>query len=510
MGDSDGRNATDFHCPVSGSGPSRWRNGLLACLLLGLVSAAAAVKPAPGDEAIDIGGESGKQSETRTIRFALEGGKADDICLVPEDLFRELPKPSRIDRAQVRVTRASAAASGVASYEIFVASLPERYGSYSGYIQVLTKGVAAARIPLKLLVRVPSTLPFAANPPSLTLSLKAGQLGGADVLTNWPTAASAPVVVASLPAGVGIDDVRRSLLMSVRGNGEFKGDYRVERMDRGLLLHIDASHASADKYTGTAEIDLAGGDRRITVPLEVSVRVSPWCVLVLLLAGVVVGRAAKWMNEQGQKLIAAQAKVDAFEVRVAVLDEDYRRHLDETLQALRRLVAQNRLAEFDAELAEATARAALIERAASLRRLARSLGNAAARDELDRIASAAAHVKVASSLTGQLDSVEAALTKPAVTEAQAMDEFATARGEAAQLEQTRTRRVRCARWLHTALELAGVVLLAFVGYELLYVNGSATFGANFSDYFGALLWGLGADVMGRTITSLGRVAARQA
>jgi hypothetical protein len=63
-------------------------------------------------------------------------------------------------------------------------------------------------------------------------------------------------------------------------------------------------------------------------------------------------------------------------------------------------------------------------------------------------------------------------------------------------------------YLGHALELAGVVLLALVGYEVLYLNGSPTFGANFSDYFGVLVWGLGADVAARTITALGRVPAR--
>ena len=59
--------------------------------------------------------------------------------------------------------------------------------------------------------------------------------------------------------------------------------------------------------------------------------------------------------------------------------------------------------------------------------------------------------------------------------------------------------------LHPSLELIGVLLLAFVGFEALYVNGSATFGANpVADYLTAIVWGLSADVAARTITSLGR------
>jgi hypothetical protein len=63
--------------------------------------------------------------------------------------------------------------------------------------------------------------------------------------------------------------------------------------------------------------------------------------------------------------------------------------------------------------------------------------------------------------------------------------------------------------LRPALELIGVLLLAFIGFEALYVNGSATFGANpVTDYLTAIIWGVSADVAARTLTSLGRVPAR--
>jgi hypothetical protein len=60
------------------------------------------------------------------------------------------------------------------------------------------------------------------------------------------------------------------------------------------------------------------------------------------------------------------------------------------------------------------------------------------------------------------------------------------------------------------VQFATVVLLAFVGFEAIYLNASAqTFGANpVTDYLSAIVWGLSAEVAARTLLSLGRVAPR--
>jgi len=43
-------------------------------------------------------------------------------------------------------------------------------------------------------------------------------------------------------------------------------------------------------------------------------------------------------------------------------------------------------------------------------------------------------------------------------------------------------------------------LVLEIGFEALYMNGSPTFGANpVTDYLTAIIWGLSADVAGRTL-----------
>lgn len=480
------------------------RGLLLSCLLACVASGAPAATLIPEDTSISLSGESGKQSETRTIRFELAAGERTPAhSFAPGDLQRTTPTPSRIDRAQVRVTASAASSPGSASYEVVVTTLPERNGTYQGKIQVSDGDKKLDPISVTLLVRVPANLPLTASPPNIALPLVASSWPAAGVLSNWPSAASMPVAVAGLPAGAEIADARTSPLMSARGYGEFRGDYGATKRPGGLVFQADASKARPDKYTSVAEMDLAGSDRRISVPVEVSVRVSPWCVIALLLAGIVLGRGAKWMNEQGQKVLAAQRRVNDFEARIATLDADYRRHLDDKVAKLRRLVSENRLTDLDATMVDAVARADLLERAASLRQLAFAKSNTAAQRDLDDIAAAARFVTKPETLKPRLDAVETALTA-----APDADALPAVLGVGPSHVLGRSTLVRWASTLRWVLELAGVVLLAFVGYEVLYLSGSATFGANFSDYFGALVWGLGADVTARTITSLGRTPGR--
>jgi hypothetical protein len=472
----------------------------LACGTAG----AAAASLAPGDGSISLSGESGKQSEMHTIRFELAAGeKPPVLTFAPGDLQRTVPTPSRIDRAQVQVTPVA----GTMLYQVMVSGLPERYGSYTGTIQVSgSDHKPYPPIRVTLLVRVPSPQSLAASPANLALQLAAGSRRSAGALSNWPSAVAMPVVIAGLPSGVEIADVGTTPLTSVRGYGEFRGTYGVTKQPRGLVFHADASRARPEKYTGVAEIELVGSDRRIAVPVEVLVRASPWWVLMLLLFGIVFGRAVKWMNEQGQKLLAAQRRVNDLELRSASLDPDYRRHLDDTLVSLQRLVSQNRLAAFDAALADAGLRAALLERAASLRRFAVAKSDTAAQTALDTIAQEVQFVTKPETLQARLDAVEAALMSAPAADAAAAPP--SRRAAPITLPRGPSVLVRLVGTAHWTLEFAAVALLAFVGYEVLYLNGPPTFGANFSDYFGAFVWGLSADVAARGIASLGRTAVR--
>jgi hypothetical protein len=69
-----------------------------------------------------------------------------------------------------------------------------------------------------------------------------------------------------------------------------------------------------------------------------------------------------------------------------------------------------------------------------------------------------------------------------------------------------TRWDRAERDYHLVRPLLGgllLVLLWFIGYQSLYLNGSATFGSGgVADYLPLFVWGLSADIAQRTLQSL--------
>jgi len=476
-----------------------------AVVLPVLLAWCAAAACAAAEIAVSLAGEPGKQSESQTIHIdPPAGGKPPDLVFTAGDLQRTVPSTARIDGAQVRVTPVQGVAG---AYAVTVNSLPERYGSYAGRIDVVdAEKRRYPPIALTLLVRLSASQQPAFTPPALVLPLSAGGSRWCCILSDRPSKGEMAAVLANLPLGVDIAGVQRSPLMSARGYGELPGEYGPLATARGLVYRVDASHARPDKYTGIAELTLVGSDRRIAIPVEVQVRASPWWVVLLLAAGIGIGRAARWMNDQGQKLLAAQRRLNDLALRAAAMDPDYRRHLDDKLVILQRLLGQNQLARFDTAMADVVLRADLLERAGTLRRYAVSKNDAGAQAALDTVAGELRFITRPDTLQPRLDAIESGLlTEPAVAAADAAPAAPRDAPPAADAPRWRPTRLQWVGILNRTLEMAGVLLLAFVGYEFLYLNGPPTFGASIADYFGALVWGLSADVATRGIASLGRL-----
>jgi hypothetical protein len=224
-------------------------------------------------------------------------------------------------------------------------------------------------------------------------------------------------------------------------------------------------------------------------------------VVLLLAAGIGIGRAARWMNDQGQKLLASQRRLNDLALRAAAMHPDYRRHLDDKLAILQRLLGQNQLARFDTAVADVVLRADLLERTGTLRRYAVSKNDAGAQAALDTVAGELRFITRPDTVKARLDAIESNL----LAAADAPPAAPPKAPPAADAPRWRPTRLQWVGILNRTLEMAGEVLLAFVGYELLYLNGPPTFGTSIADYFGALVWGLSADVAARGIASLGRL-----
>ena len=467
------------------------------------------------ERTIEITGEAGRDSETRTLRFQTTDSPA--ITFAPSNLTRTSPqglRPASIDSGQVRiipVPYTTAPGPGFAIFELAVTSLPERYGVFSGSIDIRVEGEKTGKIDVKLTVRPSAFLALSPEPRAVTLQVTSSSrwLPGAALLAGRPVVAVVPISIPALPEGLQITDRRDPVLMSASGNGTFNGKSHVAQTPQSLQLIVDASEAAPDRYTGTGEIVLLDGERRLALPVEVSVRVNPWRVLVLILIGVLLGRLAKWMNDRGDQILAARNRVDQFAARRNQLDLQFQQYLEPTLLELRKMLAAGRFAATEGAITTANARAELVERAASLWQWAKLKDDKAIREQIRSLGNALTYSTDFAGVTARLNQIDAELGQ----ERPVQREFARGARTIAHDDATSGRRwerisafaTKAAVVLHPSLELIGVLLLAFVGFEALYVNGSATFGANpVADYLTAIVWGLSADVAARTITSLGR------
>lgn len=483
-----------------------------------------------GPTPIEIVGESGKQSETRTIQFQTTG--APTIGFETGDLVRSSPgglPPALIDSGQVRVaplTPPKAVPAGFAAYEVTVNPLPAFYGVFTGEIKVLVNGAASGTIKLRLTVQYPAAQPIATRPPTLSQPMTASSvLPWSSHLAQRPDKGKFAIAIPGLPEGIEVTGTSGNVvLMSESGQGRLNGTAELKHTPRSAELVVDASAAAPGKYSGTAEIILAGGQRRLLLPVDILVRDNPWRVLLLILIGVLLGQAAKWSNERGSKIITAQDRIFEIEARVQRILPGFGAWLEPTLRELRTTFL---IGQYDAVAGLATtaeARIALVERLLRLHERATAIGNDPIRNRI---------IALKGSIWGQddLDGINtvvreiatdlvAAEQKPVPV--QGTDTADDAEGQhganAGAGRPSAGRRARqysiafgawIARKLPPVLQFVAILLLAFVGFEAIYLNGSQTFGANpVTDYLSAVVWGLSADVAARTLLSLGRTAGR--
>jgi hypothetical protein len=125
------------------------------------------------ERTIEISGEAGRESETRTIRFRTSNRPT--IEFEPSNLARTSPqglRPAIIDSGQVRITPApptKAPGPGFATFELTVTYLPERYGVFSGSIDIRVEGEKTEKIDIKLTVRPSASLALSPEPKSVSL-----------------------------------------------------------------------------------------------------------------------------------------------------------------------------------------------------------------------------------------------------------------------------------------------------------------------------------------------------
>lgn len=325
-----------------------------------------------------------------------------------------------------------------------------------------------------------------------------------------------------------------------------------------ISLHVDRDQLEPDHYSGSASISYVDGLAPLIVPVDISVRDGVFWILVLLLAGILLGRLALYMQNRGNKQSTALWQLFRLHPRIdRIHDEDAQQALVGRYRAVADLIYRD-TTDMSQELTNLQGYVAIFEKVQLLESVHPTLPSGAdvritaIRDAVLRDDLVAAQ--------SELTALQGLITPPpptpapapagaaaGVTQAMARSgqefaiqvigdlgkEFERIERRAAQAEQGASdlwhRITRLARWSwrqfrRAVFAVAGVtdrgsaelklwavrpllsallvLLLLGVGLQALYF-GKPTFGANgFVDYFAVLLWGLSADVAGRTLTSL--------
>lgn len=534
---------------------------LLFFLFPGLVLAQSEVQVEadPGDNPLNISGRlEDSNSFIGNLRLMAQGGDVATFSFLPSDLKRS-EGDERIGRQNISLIGDPTLQANVPKdFQVSITGV-EKPGTYEGEIEILLPDQPrdeALTIDLTVIAKAQPNLTPLAGTDQLQLRL---------VNCNWSLdcAVARRILPKSaflesrllqfenpIQADVRVTDVEVVVF------GEKTG-YQLTEVElvlpeeeptipaaqiSALPLELDITNIPPDHYTGAIYLTLGDENVRLTLPVDLNVRIGPFWPLVALLLGIVLGRLIKYMQERGQPQSEALTAVyeTAVQIKSAhpedqivlqpMLDEVrqlvYRERLEtvrEQLQAIEnRLIALQRLRQME-EALQGKEQHPDAQRALAMISQARQL---IGRKEDEKAKTVIAEVeKILGTLKTSLmsDGQEDPDIKSAQSRA---GEAVVALDQAAQVtaktvpEKSWQRRLW--DWLTSVFKLSGAVraettlwvirpllylallagLLA-VGLNSLYVDKGLTFGANpFADYLALILWGLTADVASRSLSNL--------
>ncbi|MFP4343804.1 MAG: hypothetical protein ACLFU8_03825 [Anaerolineales bacterium] len=539
-----------------------WLVLALALVMLSPVAAQEVTRIAvdPNDSPLTIRGWVGEENAfVGNLRLTAVGGNVESFTFLASDL--EMAGGDEvIGRQQITLSGSTALAENVPqNFQVLVngITLP---GIYEGTITLLLPGQTeegAVTVPVTVTARARPVL--TALPGTSNLSLR---------LVNCAPGPDCWLARLFLPQSAFLD------LWSLQFDNETEAPVKVEGVEAVVLgegtgyqltekalappeavtlpadgiislpLLLNRSAMPPDHYTGRLYLILEGQAGRLSIPVDLSVRVGPFWPLVALLLGIVLGRLFKYMQERGEPQAEALDKVNALEVRVQEMHAEDQKILLPMVERLRQAVYQEKLEMMEVQIQalderrEALLKLRNIERAiegnqhpnvariqekiAQTRLLIGQRQDAHAQEVLQEIQTLLAGLGTGimnASRGPDTDIInattEAAAAVTAVGQAATAPPLRALRDISAAQERLRrflvglsglSDRIRAEAtlWLvRPLLYLALLLGLVAVGMSSLYLKSGATFGADpFADYLGLVLWGLSADVASRSLSNL--------
>jgi hypothetical protein len=539
-----------------------WLIVVLASILAAPVAAQEAlrIEVDPADTPLTIRGWVGEENAfVGNLRLTAVGGDVETFTFLSSDL--ELAGGDEIiGRQQITLSGSTALAENVPqNFQVLVNGITVP-GIYEGAITLLLPGQteeAAVTVPVTVVARARPLLTALPGTSNLSLQLVNCAPGPDCWLARLFLPRSAFLDLWSLQfdnqteAPVNVEDVEAVVLGE--GTGYQLNESALTPPEAvtlpadeivSLPLLLNRRAMPPDHYTGRLYLTLEGQLGRLSIPVDVNVRVGPFWPLVALLLGIVLGRLFKYMQERGGPQAEALAKVNDLEVRVQGLHPEDQEILMLMVERLRRAVYQEKLETVEAQIKAIDSRQkALIK----LRNIARDIAD----NQHPNVALIQDKIAQTRLLIGQQQDAQAwevlkeiqtlleglgsgimeASRGPDTDIVNATAEAAAAAsavGHAAEIpplrrlrdiskDQERLQRfliglsglsdqirAEATLWLvRPLLYLALLLGLVAVGMSSLYLESGATFGADpFADYLGLLLWGLSADVASRSLSNL--------
>jgi hypothetical protein len=513
------------------------------------------IDPADSPLVIEARLDEKTTSFTRNVRLTATAADVAELVLLASDLTRVGDPETRVERAQVTIPAGvSLKRNQPRDVTVTVAGvrLP---GVYKGNLKFLSSGRPAAEAtPVEVELRVTATPDVKATATSFLLvrcvvmrcevtdAVLPRALNGAERVLPLANETLGPV------------DVRGKEL-TLRGEKTGRlftaADVAVEvepvmqtGADVPVTLTFDRAKLPPDRYNGTLRLRLKGADAPLPVAFTLDVRDGPWWALVVIVAGIIVGRIASHMTSpEAQREDAFLRRYYRLKARAEGLaDEVAHAHvrglLDEFLAKLEGGDATDEVLKQALDKVETQTDffAALFEIKRKLEALGLSVlaGTVAPKLLAARDAMIGGKTEDADKLRKEVEETlrAAAQDTPMGVHEGELNDLLTISREAT-IRAVRVGRVGTPtgrpggrlNWLARLLAFASggrilgarmrywllrplfylllLLLLSVVGLQSLYINSGATFGsAGFYDYLGLFLWGLSADVAQRTLQSL--------
>lgn len=301
-----------------------------------------------------------------------------------------------------------------------------------------------------------------------------------------------------------------------------------------LPVTISKEQLPADHYSGNMYLTVEGQTNALKVPVDFNVRSAPLLPLIILLAGILLGRLFKFMQDKGNAIADALESINRLEFRLRNVDPENAAIIEPMLGDARDLVDQDKVTEAVAAANAISARlatlneltrlqeplagqedkpavAAILSDIRQARAQLRLQQDDKAKELIKKIKDAlvqleaspgtvdtnAVDLKAAITRVGSVATKIAVLGAREITSDRFQNAFVLISGLSNQFRNEATLFV-----VRPLLWLSLLIGLLAVGLKALYID-NPVFGASpFTDFFSLVFWGLSTDVASRTLSGL--------